>query len=109
MPPFARAGIVGGGIMGTGIAEVCARAGLDVVLVETDAPRAEAAHDRVARSLRKAVERGKTDAATARDALAHLTTTTEMEALADRDIVIEAVVEDKQAKIDVFRRLTDIV
>ena len=107
--PLERAGVIGGGIMGCGIAEVCARSGLDVVLVEIDTTRAQAARDRIARSLEKAVERGKADAADAEAALVGLTTTTDMADVADREIVVEAVVEDKAAKLEVFSRLAKIV
>lgn len=106
---LSRAGLVGGGIMGSGIAEVCARSGADVVLVESDDTRARAARDRIARSLDKAVERGKADAADAEVALGRLSTTADLTDLADRDIVVEAIVEDKQAKLDIFRRLADVV
>lgn len=104
-----RVGVVGGGIMGTGIAEVCARAGLDVILVEVDADAAERARERIAASLGHAVERGKLEAEEAERALAAMAFDTELERLADRDIVIEAVVEDKEAKLDVFRRLSAIL
>ena len=106
---FQRAGVVGGGIMGAGIAEVCARSGLDVVLVETDSARADAARERIGRSLDKAVTRGKIEAADAEAALDRLLTTADMTALADREIVVEAVVEDKATKLDVFRRLAEVI
>jgi 3-hydroxybutyryl-CoA dehydrogenase len=106
---FQRAGVVGGGIMGTGIAEVCARSGLDVVLVEIDSVRAEAARERIGESLDKAVRRGKVDAAGAVAALDRILTTADVAALADREIVVEAVVEDKTTKLETFRRLREVV
>jgi 3-hydroxyacyl-CoA dehydrogenase len=59
MGDISRVGVVGSGIMGAGIAEVCARAGLDVLVAEVSAEAAGAGHDRVARSLRRAVRAGK--------------------------------------------------
>jgi 3-hydroxybutyryl-CoA dehydrogenase len=107
--PIERVGIIGGGIMGTGIAEVCAKADVDVVLVETDASAAKRARDRVDRSLQRAVDRGKLDAATVARAGERLRTVADVAALADRQLVIEAVFEDRQVKLDVFRRLPEIV
>jgi 3-hydroxybutyryl-CoA dehydrogenase len=104
-----RAGVVGGGIMGTGIAEVCARAGLDVVLVEVDADAAGRARDRISGSLGHAVERGKLDAEAAERALAAMAFDTKLDRLADCGIVIEAVIEDKDVKLDVFRRLSEVL
>jgi 3-hydroxybutyryl-CoA dehydrogenase len=107
--PLERAGIVGGGVMGAGIAEVCARAGLDVVLVEVDEATATRARARVERSLTRAVERGKVTPDAAEAALSRVRAVGELEALRDREIVIEAVVEAKEAKVEVFRRLPDVV
>jgi 3-hydroxybutyryl-CoA dehydrogenase len=107
---FQRAGVVGGGTMGAGISEVCARAGLDVVLIEADSTRAAMARKRIIlRSLEKTIKRGKTDAADADDALDRVVTTADMAALAECAIVVEAVVEDKATKLDVFRRLAELV
>lgn len=93
-----RVGIVGGGQMGAGIAEVCARAGLDTVVCEADATAARAARERVAVSLERAVQRGKLDRLTAEDALARLVFSGSLDDLADRQLVIEAVVENAEVK-----------
>ncbi|MFE3548287.1 3-hydroxybutyryl-CoA dehydrogenase [Streptomyces kronopolitis] len=104
-----RVGVVGGGQMGAGIAEVCARAGLDTVLCEADATAARAAHERVARSLERAVQRGKLDRISAEDALARTVVTGSLDDLADRQLVIEAIVENTEAKTEVFTALDKVV
>ncbi len=104
-----RVGIVGGGIMGTGIAEVCARSGVEVVVVEADRARADAAHLRVQESLDRAVRRGKIEADAAAEALELVWTADDLEAVADRQVVIEAVFEDRDAKLEVFGRLAGVV
>ncbi|HZV75390.1 MAG TPA: 3-hydroxybutyryl-CoA dehydrogenase [Conexibacter sp.] len=109
MPALTRTGVVGGGIMGSGIAEVCAKAGLDIVLVELDEPAAAAARARVRRSLERAVDRGKLDAAAAVDAIDRIGFTADFDRLADREIVIEAVREDRATKLEIFRRLARVV
>ncbi|KOT77059.1 3-hydroxybutyryl-CoA dehydrogenase [Streptomyces rimosus subsp. pseudoverticillatus] len=108
-PDIRRVGVVGGGQMGAGIAEVCARAGLDTVVCEVDAVAARAARDRVAASLDRAVRRGRLTEAAAGDALARLVFTGSLEDLADRSCVIEAVVENPDAKTEVFAALDKIV
>jgi len=95
--------------MGVGIAEVCARGGLDVIVIEADAARAEDAHERLAASLATAIDRGKLASAGADTALERVTTVTEFECLSDRELVVEAVVEDRDVKLAVFRRLAEIV
>lgn len=107
--PIERVGVVGGGIMGSGIAEVCARGELDVVLVEVDASAAERARENTVRSFDRAVERGKLEADAAKRAIGAIRFTAEFGDLADREVVIEAVIEDKAAKLDVFRRLAEVV
>ncbi len=102
---FARVGIVGSGIMGTGIAEVCARSGVDVLLHDIDPDRASGAIDRIEASLSKAVNRGKLDADDAETALGRLTPTSTLDDLADRQLAIEAIVEDEAAKLAVFAEL----
>ncbi|MBM6546943.1 3-hydroxybutyryl-CoA dehydrogenase [Janibacter sp. YIM B02568] len=102
-----KIGVVGCGLMGAGIAEVCARAGSDVVVVESSAERAEEGRSRLERSLRRAEERGKLDSAD--DVLARIRVVTELAELADRDMVVEAIVEDEAAKVALFRELDEIV
>lgn len=106
---FTRAGVVGGGIMGTGIAEVCAVAGLDVVLIEADPTAAERAGKTVRKSLDRAVKRGKLESDVAEETVGNMRFTDRFEDLADREIVIEAIVEDKDAKLEVFGRLAQTV
>ncbi|MFJ8160159.1 3-hydroxybutyryl-CoA dehydrogenase [Streptomyces sp. NPDC096136] len=104
-----RVGIVGGGQMGAGIAEVCARAGLDTVVCEADADAARASRERVAVSLERAVQRGKLDRISAEDALTRLVFTGSLDDLADRQLVIEAVTEDADVKTETFAALDKIV
>ncbi|MGW7084202.1 3-hydroxybutyryl-CoA dehydrogenase [Streptomyces sp. NPDC054871] len=104
-----RVGVVGGGQMGAGIAEVCARAGLDTVVCEADALAARAARERVAVSLARAVQRGKLDRVSAEDALDRMVFTGSLDDLADRQLVVEAVVEDTAAKTEVFATLDKVV
>jgi 3-hydroxybutyryl-CoA dehydrogenase len=109
MSEIERVGVVGGGLMGSGIAEVCARAGLDVVVREVDAAAAEAGQQRLTTSLDRGVSAGKLTEEQRADALARLSFTTDLDELADRQLVVEAVVEDERAKVDLFRRLDEIV
>jgi 3-hydroxybutyryl-CoA dehydrogenase len=102
-------GVVGGGIMGTGIAEVAARAGFDVVVREIDDAAASAAEARLAASLARAVRSGRLDQADRDAALGRLSFTTDLAELADRDIVVEAVVENEAEKTAVFDALGRIV
>ncbi|MFE7773782.1 3-hydroxybutyryl-CoA dehydrogenase [Streptomyces sp. NPDC057445] len=104
-----RVGVVGCGLMGSGIAEVCARAGLDVVVAEADRAAAEAGRARIAGSLRRATDKGKLSAAERDAALARVDVVPGLEPLADRDLVVEAVAEDEAVKLDVFARLDAVV
>jgi 3-hydroxybutyryl-CoA dehydrogenase len=106
---IARLGVVGGGLMGSGITEVGARAGLSVVTVEVDDDAAERAAERVESSLRKAEQRGKLSADDVAATLERITFTAELDALADRDLVVEAASEDEQTKLDLFRTLGAIL
>lgn len=107
MNGFERVGVVGAGLMGAGIAEVCARAGKDVVLIDADPAAAERGRGRLEASLERAAKRGKV--ADVEEVLARITIGSDLEALADRDLVIEAIVEDEAAKTALFARLDAIV
>jgi 3-hydroxybutyryl-CoA dehydrogenase len=104
-----RVGVVGGGIMGSGIAEVCAKAGLDVVLIEADDAATAAASERLAQSLERAVSRGKLDGDAAEQAGDRVFFSSDFAELADRELVIEAVLERKEVKLEVFERLAEVV
>lgn len=105
MSKIAQVGVIGGGQMGSGIAEVCSRAGLDVVVVEVDPAAAEAARGRVRSSLERAASRGKITTGEVAEILARVAFTTDFDALADRDLVVEAASEDEQIKLELFRRV----
>jgi 3-hydroxybutyryl-CoA dehydrogenase len=102
-------GVVGGGIMGSGIAEVAARAGFDVIVRECDELTVHAAQRRLNSSLARAVRAGKLTEDEQAAALGHISFTTDLADFADREIVIEAVVEDEREKVEIFSALGRIV
>lgn len=104
-----RIAIVGGGQMGSGIAEVCIRAGVRTVVVETGRDRAAATTQAIERSLQRAVQRGKLDPADHELALDHLSVTAQFDDARGCDAAIEAVTEDEDAKREVFRRLDELL
>lgn len=108
-PQIERIGVVGCGLMGSGIAEVSARAGLDVIVREVNAAAAEAGQQRITASLDRGARSGKLSEAERDAALASLTFTTDLADMADRQLVIEAVVEDEALKTEVFRVLDQVV
>ena len=105
----ARVGVVGCGLMGSGITEAAARAGLEVHVVERDARALAAGRTRVETSVQRAVKAGKLADEDAERALARMTFATELEALADVDLVVEAVVESEPEKVEVFALLDRVV
>ncbi|MEG9227539.1 3-hydroxybutyryl-CoA dehydrogenase [Aeromicrobium sp. Sec7.5] len=104
-----RVGVIGGGLMGSGIVEVNARAGIDVVLVEVSADAAKAAESRVTSSLERALGRGKISQEDFDATVGRIRFTDDLEQLADRQLVIEAASEREDIKLDLFRRLGQIV
>jgi len=106
--PIASVGVVGSGTMATGIVEVFAKAGYDVVYVARSHDKVAAVRSRIVKSLERAVQRGKLDAAGRDAALGHLTGTTGLDDLSGADIVVEAVVEDLAVKQALFGSLDEI-
>jgi 3-hydroxybutyryl-CoA dehydrogenase len=104
-----RVGVIGGGLMGSGIAETCSRAGSQVVVHEVDATAAEAAQVRIQRSLERAVERGKLDDAEKVGILERISVSTDLGEQADRQLVIEAATENEPLKRDIFANLDSVV
>ena len=103
-----RIGVVGCGIMGAGIAEVAARGQLSVTVHEVDDGAVAAGRERIARSLRRAVASGKLSQVENDETLERIVFTTELAELADRQLIVEAIVEDEAAKIDLFGRLDKV-
>lgn len=102
-------GVIGGGLMGSGIAEVASRAGLPVTVVEVSTEAADSTRKHIEASLRKAEKRGKLGAAEVTEALDRITATTDLNAVADCDLVVEAASEDEAIKTSLFRELGTIL
>jgi 3-hydroxybutyryl-CoA dehydrogenase len=100
-------GILGAGQMGSGIAQVGAQAGLDIVLVDLNQEVLEKSQKVMEKSLNKLAEKGKVDDAA--QVLARVTFTTKMEDLADRDFVVEAITENEPIKFATFEKLDSIL
>jgi 3-hydroxybutyryl-CoA dehydrogenase len=103
-----RVGILGSGIMGSGIAEVAAKAGVEVVLRSRKQSTADAMLASLEKSLAKQVERGKLEQTDADAVRARVSATDSLDALADCDLVIESVVEDLEVKRALFAELDSI-
>ena len=108
-PEVETVGVVGLGTMGAGIAQVCAQAGVDTVGVEVSAELGERARERIAHFLGRGVEKGRLTAEDRDAALARFRLSTEREELAGCDLVIEAIVEELDAKRELFAALDAIV
>lgn len=109
MGEVSRIGVVGSGLMGSGIAEVCARSGLDVVVCEINAEALEAGKDRISVSLARGVRSGKLSETERDGALDRMRFTTDLGDFADRQFVVEAVAEHEPTKLDVFTTLDKVV
>jgi 3-hydroxybutyryl-CoA dehydrogenase len=104
-----RVGVVGCGLMGSGIAEVCARAGLDVLVTEANPDALAAGRKRVTKSLDRAVERGKLSGEARDEAMSRLTFTSDIGEFALIDLAVEAVAEIESVKLDIFTALDKVV
>jgi 3-hydroxybutyryl-CoA dehydrogenase len=102
-------GVIGCGLMGSGIVEVCARENLDVLSYELSQPALEAGRARIEKSLERALNHQKVTSLEAETALSRIRFTTDLDAFADRDLVIEAIVEREQDKVELFSQLDKIV
>lgn len=109
MAEIGRVGVVGAGLMGSGIAEVCARAGLDVLVNEVNQEAADAGKARVTKSIQRGVRNGKLSETEGDTALGRLRFVTDLGEFADRELIVEAVAEHEPTKVDVFATLDKVV
>jgi 3-hydroxybutyryl-CoA dehydrogenase len=101
-------GVVGAGTMGNGIAQVCAAAGLKVIMQDIGEAQVERGLDTITSSLDRLIKKEKISASDKQATLTNIETTTSLEELADADIVIEAATENEALKLDIFRQLDGI-
>ncbi|HEX4558835.1 MAG TPA: 3-hydroxybutyryl-CoA dehydrogenase [Mycobacterium sp.] len=104
-----RVGVIGAGQMGAGIAEVSARAGVDVIVYEPTEALTTAGKTRITKSLERGVSVGKITEGERTAALANLKFTTNLADLSDRQLVIEAVIEDDTVKGKIFAQLDRLI
>ncbi|BBY06953.1 3-hydroxybutyryl-CoA dehydrogenase [Mycobacterium noviomagense] len=104
-----RVGVIGAGQMGAGIAEVSSRAGVDVLVFETTDALVTAGRSRIVKSLERGVSAGKITERERDGAIEKLTFTTDLKELADRQLVIEAVIEDEVVKAEIFAELDRVI
>lgn len=103
-----KVGVVGCGLMGSGIAEVAAKGGFDVVVREVNEEALEAGRSRIRKSMDRAVDKGKAKAEDRDAAWERIRFTTKVEDLADLDLVVEAIVEELEVKNELFQALDEL-
>lgn len=101
-------GVIGAGQMGAGIAQVCAMAGLSTCLYDSRADAAQTAKSSITTILNKQVEKGKLDESAVREGLSRLTPVGALEQLSTCELLIEAIVENIEAKQALFRQLDQL-
>jgi 3-hydroxybutyryl-CoA dehydrogenase len=104
-----KVGVLGCGLMGHGIAQICAQAGWDVVVREVDQDRLDAGIGKIEKQLARSVEKGKLDQSDADAIRGRISPTLEYSELADCDLVIEAITEDLDKKLEMWREVDGIV
>lgn len=102
-------GVIGTGTMASGITEVCARAGFEVIVRGRSRDRAEAIVADVSRSMQRLVDKGRLDEEAMLATLQRIRTTIELDDLAECDVAIEAIAEDPEAKAEIFARLSELL
>jgi 3-hydroxybutyryl-CoA dehydrogenase len=105
MPPIQTIGVLGAGTMGNGIAHVCVRAGLDVLLCDVSRPALEQGLETIAKNLGREVAKSKMTERQAEEARARIRTTTALDELRPCHLIIEAATEKFEVKAELFRRL----
>jgi 3-hydroxybutyryl-CoA dehydrogenase len=108
MVSIQRIGVVGAGTMGNGIAQVFAQAGFDVRLIDAASGALDRAKSSIEKSLAKLVEKSRLTGAERDATIERLATGTSVDALADSDYIVEAIFEDRQAKLSLFARLDQL-
>jgi 3-hydroxybutyryl-CoA dehydrogenase len=106
---ISKVGVVGCGLMGHGIAQICAQAGWDVVVREVSEERLDAGIGKIEKQLAKAVEKGKLEQDAADAVRGRISPTLDYADLADCDLVIEAITEDLDAKLQMWREVDSVV
>lgn len=102
-------GVLGCGTMGTGIAQVAARAGIPTILAKATSGPVDAAQGRIEKALRRDVDKGRLTEDQLKDTLGQLTVTDKLHELSACDLIVESIVEDADTKIEAFQRLDEIV
>ncbi|HUH14202.1 MAG TPA: 3-hydroxyacyl-CoA dehydrogenase NAD-binding domain-containing protein, partial [Longimicrobiales bacterium] len=105
MGEIRKVAVLGGGLMGSGIAEVAAKGGYDTTVREVSTELAEKARGRIEKSLGRAVDKGKLEGSARDETLGRISYVTELPDLADADLIIEAVTEDLELKKEIFGKL----
>ena len=106
---IAKVGVLGCGLMGHGIAQICAQAGWYVAVVEADQANHDKGHAKIEKQLGRAVERGKLEQAEADAVRGRITASLDYADLADCDLVIEAITEDLDRKLEMWKQVDEIV
>ncbi len=109
MSGIERVGVIGCGLMGAGIAEVCARAGMSVIVKEVDEKALNRGRERVSQSIERAVKAGKLSSDASMAALGRIEFVTDFEVFGDRQLIIEAVAEVEETKIEVYGALSSVM